>query len=238
MGARSDFRTNLRSWVDRPDLLDPVVDDWITFAEERVNSELRHKDMINRVQIPFLELCNPLPWDWLEIEYLKYVQNVTNPDINIRSGRTLTFKPKHEYWDMVGRIVYVQQPGLPMYSNYYYTTQPIYTIIGNAIYVSPEPNPDGSTYFEISYYAKVAPLADVADPNNPNIGSDGSNWLYNNQRRLYTYAALAASAPRLQEDDRVAMWEQLASERIQKLNDQSDRATHSGSPLRPKLRVF
>jgi len=53
---------------------------------------------------------------------------------------------------------------------------------------------------------------------------------------MYLYGALLHSAPYLAEDQRIAIWAQMYSAAVQRLNEVSDDARFSGSGLKLKIR--
>lgn len=59
------------------------------------------------------------------------------------------------------------------------------------------PAPDGEYTYTLDYYARVPALSDSAT----------SNWLLTKAPDLYLYGALCESAPFLQEDARLGVWE-------------------------------
>ena len=86
------------------------------------------------------------------------------------------------------------------------------------------PTPDATTNVELLYYAKIPAL------------SAGANWLISEAPDVYLYGSLIHSAPYLQEDGRVAVWAQMYSAAVQRLNDASEKARYSGSGLTLKVR--
>ena len=87
------------------------------------------------------------------------------------------------------------------------------------------PTPDATTNFELLYYQKI-----------PSLITNTDNWLLLEAPDVYLYGALLHSAPYLAEDARVAIWAQLYSAAIQRLNQTSEDAMFSGSGLTLKVR--
>jgi len=87
------------------------------------------------------------------------------------------------------------------------------------------PTPSADTDFELLYYQKV-----------PSLSSNADNWLLLDSPDVYLYGALLHSAPYLAEDQRVAIWAQMYSAAVQRLNEASDNARYSGSGLKLKVR--
>ena len=88
------------------------------------------------------------------------------------------------------------------------------------------PTPSAETDFELLYYQKTTALS----------GSNADNWLLLDSPDVYLYGALLHSAPYLAEDQRVAMWAQMYSAAVARLNEASELARYSGSGLRLKIR--
>ncbi len=88
------------------------------------------------------------------------------------------------------------------------------------------PTPSNDTDFELLYIQKLYALS----------SSNADNWLLLEAPDVYLYGALLHSAPYLAEDERVAIWAQMYSAAIQRLNQVSEDATFSGSGLTLKVR--
>jgi len=87
------------------------------------------------------------------------------------------------------------------------------------------PTPSNDTDFELLYYQKI-----------PSLISNTDNWLLLEAPDVYLYGALLHSAPYLAEDQRVAIWAQMYSAAVARLNESSDEARFSGSGLTLKVR--
>ena len=74
----------------------------------------------------------------------------------------------------------------------------------------------------ISYYLKVPTLSD-AEP---------TNWLLDDHPDIYRLAALVESAPYLQDDQRLPMWESMLSGRLEDLFVSSQQEAFSGTLTR------
>ena len=88
------------------------------------------------------------------------------------------------------------------------------------------PTPSADTDFELLYYQKLDVLS----------GSNADNWLLLDSPDVYLYGALLHSAPYLAEDERVAIWAQMYSAAVARLNEASESARYSGSGLKLKIR--
>ena len=87
------------------------------------------------------------------------------------------------------------------------------------------PTPSEDTDFELLYYQKI-----------PSLSSNSDNWLLLDSPDVYLYGSLLHSAPYLAEDQRVAIWAQMYSAAVARLNEASESARYSGSGLRLKIR--
>ena len=87
------------------------------------------------------------------------------------------------------------------------------------------PTPSADTDFELLYYQKI-----------PSLISNVDNWLLLDSPDVYLYGALLHSAPYLAEDERVAIWAQMYSAAVARLNEASESARYSGSGLKLKIR--
>ena len=88
------------------------------------------------------------------------------------------------------------------------------------------PTPSSDTDFELLYIQKLDALS----------GSNADNWLLLDSPDVYLYGALIHSAPYLAEDERVAIWAQMYSAAVARLNEASELARYSGSGLKLKIR--
>jgi hypothetical protein len=101
--------------------------------------------------------------------------------------------------------------------------------IGNYISVGTV-NADLGVELEISYYQRVPPLTDG------DADTDGSNWLYKHNTRLFTLATLWHAGMYAIEDDRTPMWESTVGKMIDGMNEDHRTSRASGSSLSVKRR--
>ena len=87
------------------------------------------------------------------------------------------------------------------------------------------PTPLADVDVELLYYAEV-----------PDLATNNTNWLLTAAPDVYLYGSLLHSAPFLQEDARVAVWAQLYSAGVSRLNESAEKAKYSGSGLKSKIR--
>jgi hypothetical protein len=226
MTALTDLLSALRSHINRPDLPDDTVTTWVRFAEERMNNELRCKEMINVAQITMTDNVIALPVDWLEEEYLKYVPTQTpgtndgsiygGPDVynyDICNGRPIRYCTPDEYYGLQN------DTGNPLHYRSFHT------IVGEQLFINPTPDPTLGVNLEIGYFGKVPPL-------------DATNRVYDRFPSLYLNASLVYSAPFLVDDERVTMWAEFATATITTANQAYDKSKRGNGPLHVRRRSF
>ena len=216
MTALSDYCNEVRDWIDDTDPSDALITTWVRDAEERINNELRTDIQTVRTYATFDDDCVKLPDDWLEFLYVRY-----------KGGRPFEFITNHDYWELRPNYLYGTSPPPNTSGETNYTQgKALYTIIGRTLFVWPPIDPNALTQVEIAYYRKVVPLGANIDPVQVRYPT------------VYRYCTLSAAAPYLIEDDRLQIFASLATAGIQKANDASKQARHSGSPIAPRIRGF
>jgi len=99
-----------------------------------------------------------------------------------------------------------------------------YTIVGDTFKVVPSPGTD-TTQAQMTYYSKIAALSDT----------NTSNWLLTKHPDLYLYGALLQSAPYLQDDNRIVVWNSAYERGITSMKLEQERANYSGTT--PRVRA-
>jgi hypothetical protein len=108
------------------------------------------------------------------------------------------------------------------YAGNTYTARPaVYTIEGDSLLFGP--TPDAAYPLGLIYYAKFPALATAS-----------VNFLMTSHPSLYLFATLAESAPFIADDARAGLWDTKYRADMAALQQQDERATHSGSALRVK----
>ena len=100
-----------------------------------------------------------------------------------------------------------------------YTSTRFYSMTTGIIELVP-PAVDDIT-IDMVYYGKIPALSDA----------NTTNWLLTKAPDVYLYGALTHAAPFLMDDQRMAVFSQIYLARVQSLQDESQKALHSGSPL-------
>jgi len=83
------------------------------------------------------------------------------------------------------------------------------------------PTPDGGNTVTLLYYAHIPHLDATNDV----------TWLLQSNSDIYLYSALMHTAAYLQDDQRLTLWASLYKSAVDKLNQNSEKAQYSGSPL-------
>jgi hypothetical protein len=100
-----------------------------------------------------------------------------------------------------------------------YTSTRFYSMTTGIIELVP-PAVDDIT-IDMVYYGKIPALSDA----------NTTNWLLTKAPDVYLYGALTHAAPFLMDDQRMPVFSQIYLARVQSLQDESQKALHSGSPL-------
>jgi len=100
-----------------------------------------------------------------------------------------------------------------------YTSTRFYSMTTGIIELIP-PAVDEIT-IDMVYYGKIPALSDA----------NTTNWLLTKAPDVYLYGALTHAAPFLMDDQRMPVFSQIYLARVQSLQDESQKALHSGSPL-------
>ena len=246
----TDFMTSLREWTDDQDLSDTMLLSWIAMAEERFNNELRAREMVQIRGIMLADQCVPLPADFLELISVRYLDGglplrYISPDefwrvrsasefylsgpqttaityLDPMTGQPLGPLPRQPaFIDYPGR----SGPELPLARN-------VYTLMGHTLFVHPTvvtPSEDvDPTEVQIAYYGRVYPIATATEP----------TPLFSRAPKLYTFGALAQSAPYLVEDQRSQVWDSNVTALIKNMNDNAHTSRVVGSPITIQVRSF
>lgn len=101
-----------------------------------------------------------------------------------------------------------------------------YSMMNGAIELVPPPGSGDDVTIEMVYYGKIPALSEAQT----------TNWLLTKAPDVYLYGALTHAAPFLVDDQRIPVFSTFYLERVKALNEESDKATHSGSPLIARTR--
>jgi hypothetical protein len=98
----------------------------------------------------------------------------------------------------------------------------VFTIEGSQILLGPKP--DSNYVLDSIYYARF-----------PSIITSSTNWLLTNHPNIYLFACLIEAFLYTQNAEQAAVFTQRYMQGVEQLQQQDDRATHSGSALRVKV---
>ncbi len=98
----------------------------------------------------------------------------------------------------------------------------VFTIEGDAILLGP--TPESNYVLDNIYYARF-----------PSIITNSTNWLMTNHPNIYLFATLIEAFLYTQNSEQAAVFTQRYMQGVDQLQQQDDRATHSGSALRVKV---
>jgi hypothetical protein len=107
-----------------------------------------------------------------------------------------------------------------------YNAPTFYSLMNGAIELVPPPATGADVEIDMVYYGKIPALSD----------GNTSNWLLLKAPDVYLYGALVHAAPFLMDDQRISVFGSFYSQRIEALNDESQKSLHSGSPLVARTR--
>lgn len=99
-----------------------------------------------------------------------------------------------------------------------------YSLMNGAIELVPPPGDDVD--IEMVYYGKIPALS----------AQQTTNWLLTKAPDVYLYGACLHAQPFLMDDQRMPVFATLYNSRIEALNEESMKSTHSGSPLVARAR--
>ena len=181
LSSYDDLKLELADWIDRDDL-DDQIDTFIDLAEARHKREIRSRATLTHdkaFSLPTGSRYINVPSDFLDIKFMR-VQIIDQI-----SGRA--YYPDFEYVTINEMADLVT---LDMYRPRNFTVH---------AQIELDAEPDQTYTAELFYYAKLTPL----DSGNQ------TNSLLTDAPDAYLYGALAATAPFLMNDERVAVWENL-----------------------------
>lgn len=105
-----------------------------------------------------------------------------------------------------------------------YTQVAAFSLMNGALELVPPPGDDVD--IEMIYYGKIPALS----------AQQATNWLLTKAPDVYLYGSLLHAQPFLMDDQRMPVFATLYNSRIEALNEESMKSTHSGSPLIARAR--
>ena len=107
-----------------------------------------------------------------------------------------------------------------------YNASTFYSLMNGAIELVPPPATGVDVEIEMVYYGKITALS----------YTNQTNWLLLKAPDVYLYGALVHAAPFLMDDQRISVFGSFYPQRVEALNDESQKSLHSGSPLVARTR--
>lgn len=203
----SELQTRITDLLDRSDLA-PVVTDFISDAEARLNRDVRVRQISARTDVSVTADGHALPAD-LRVVDSWYHDGATyfGPLETVDAGKLPELK------SLYGRT------GVPAF----------FAVVDGdekKAYFAPEPDTTYET--KLTYYRRIPALSDAAP----------TNWFLTAHPDIYRLAALAESAPYLREDERLPVWEMQLNARLDDLHLSTGVDTYSGSMIRrPRMAI-
>lgn len=197
----TELQAAIAGWLLRDDLT-AVIPDFISLAEAKFNRRIRDLRMVKRATAEITDGYAAVPTDWL--------QNIRF-QLNTTPITTLEYVTADQAAEEGRRYV---GAGRPLF----------FTMIGREFQLVPAP--DGTQNGELTYYARIPALTNVADV----------NWLLTDAPDVYLYGALMEAAPYLDDQEKLATWQGLLEAAMQALKVEGDRASVGSSSIRMRAR--
>lgn len=197
----SELQSAIADWLLRDDLTS-VIPSFIDLAEAKFNRRIRDYRMVSRTTFTVDGEYEDVPADWLQT--IRY-------QLNTSPITTLEYVTPDQAAE---EKVIFSSTGRPKF----------FTVVGSAL--QHVPAPDASYTGELTYYAKIPALTDVAT----------SNWLLAAAPDVYLYGALLEAAPYLDDDARIQTWGSLLEQGLSNLAIESDRARIGSSSIRMRAK--
>ena len=133
----AELKSSISSWLNRDDLT-AVIPDFISLAEAGINRDLRHYNMIERVDATLDSRYVQMPADWMETVRFSITSGDTYKIELISRDDMIEYRQKN-----------MNTSGRPRF----------YANIGNTIEVFP--TPDGEYGMQLMYYQSIPDLTDT-----------------------------------------------------------------------------
>jgi len=140
-GQLTALTAQIQDFANRQDWSTPLVQSFISMAEEKFNAELRVDRMIQTDTALIASRCAPLPDDWLQMDLVK----IANPN-GADGFLPIRYKSRDEFFNLTDGWAYGY-----------------YTVEGRQIYFGGTPDAINGINYTISYYGEVPPLNDATD---------------------------------------------------------------------------
>ena len=200
LSTYAELKSSIADHLDRDDLTDQI-DDFIVLVEARHKREIRIRDMLVREPLTITDSNRyaSVPTGYLEAEILRILTDASGNEVD---DHIVEFTNVHELTRRRKSDTNEARPKL-------------FTVHADIEF---EASPDQNYGAELIYYAPLTALSDA----NP------ANALLTLAPDAYLYGALAASAPWLLHDERLAVWGDLYGVARDQVNSLTIRARNVG----------
>ena len=218
MSDYDTFVAQLKDWSNRQDWSDDLVASFIVQADQRLNADMRVREMIATAENLVNCQCATLPDDWLEMDML-WIASGSTPT----GWWPLRYLPRDEFFR------FSAMPYASTYPSSSLSTLGKYTIEGSTLWFGGMPDAVNGVTYRMAYYQAV-----------PAMAVTGSSWVYTKYPRIYLLASLInADFHAVGEEDKAMLLGQEVDKMIGRINDNWKLAKASGSRLaRSKVRSF
>lgn len=151
-----------------------------------------------------------------------------NQETEVTDTASSTIALPSDYVEAISLVVTIGGQDYPLMQKDRFSASPLvnsssipsyYTIEGSNLVLAPEPTTD--TTYTLQYYASVPALS----------GGSPTNWLLTAHPDLYLYAVLTQSAPYLEDDARVQLWDSAYQKVKAAIVWQNENDRWSGAPI-------
>lgn len=224
--TKADLVTAVLAWLNREGdtALAAVVPDWIKLAEARLRREQdwfrQTYSVTNGTPLQITAYPQVLPAFVREVTTLWNANAMSHGEIEI-----LTPSAWRGFVQMNSALGVTPMKAIvtPQMDRFLQATA-AGAAQGAYLYIWPQPPTDGSLYVDFEYIRDLDPLTDSA-----------VNGLYLRHPDAYLYGTLVQSAPYLQHDDRIQVWEGMYQQAVKEINIERERAQFAASRKRPTL---
>lgn len=218
----ADLQAAIGSWLNRTDLT-TTIPDLIAMGESRIR---RNQNWFRQVYSQ-TNAGNPLTITAQPQILGSTVRRIDNLWASTALWtHVIELRPVSAWRDLTA--AYTNTTGIPQVAVFLPDMSTFLQTAGPALYLWPPPDLTGGDPFAVdfTFIADVAPL------------SSAVNQLYLRHPDMYLYAALAESAPFLQHDERIPVWENRYAQIVREINLERDRAEFGGTATPRLPQVF
>tara|TARA_R110002020_G_scaffold287099_1_gene502588 strand:- start:30407 stop:31057 length:651 start_codon:yes stop_codon:yes gene_type:complete len=207
----SEMRDKVKSWGDREDLSDGLIDDFINIAVQRAVRKTEASGLLTTVTLTsVLDGVFQLPSDYGRTEAVEYTYQTTKYPLE-RADPTL-----------VNLVSSVDTANAPSYFSTVFDTE-FTPYSGDFLQIGPATAAGDTVSF--SYYRELQTLSNDTD----------TNWYITDGTTAVLYASLKELSVYVSDDEAAASWDTQFMNALAEIQDNSDKEKWGGSPLSIKL---